>query len=424
MNVKFRVDRGRLVAALAGLAKVAPTKKTARKAVLRNARFCCDRGVLTVEATDTDSAAVFYLDALELAAQPPEPIAGLVDLSQFHRLARETARTPSIAVQFPAAGGLRVDGLGTLETKPDNEFPDFTLDNWQPAAAFTCNAAALAAAIRAVEFATDTDSSRYALGGIRLEFIGRPDQAAQLNLIATDGRRLAIARVAAGLTVGEELAAELTRAAESEWFTLPAKAAAAILAALSQKGGGDRVAIVEIVEQAAADDSPAQRRLRVTIADRAGNVIAVFGSRELEGRFPKWRDVLPADSDTGGTIAADGKAVDALRTAARLSCDENRGATVIFRGGRGFVIYRNRARGVRFCGWFNASTSPPPGCRGESRRLTIESRYFGDWLAATEQAAAGFACGWLFRQPRADGPIVLKTGCGGFEYVIMPLAKQ
>jgi len=74
--------------------------------------------------------------------------------------------------------------LGTLETKPDNEFPDFTLDNWQPAAAFTCNAAALAAAIRAVEFATDTDSSRYALGGIRLEFIGRPDQAAQLNLIA------------------------------------------------------------------------------------------------------------------------------------------------------------------------------------------------------------------------------------------------
>jgi hypothetical protein len=126
--------------------------------------------------------------------------------------------------------------------------------------------------------------------------------------------------------------------------------------------------------------------------------------------------------DSGGTITADGSAVDVLKTAARLTGEDNRGINVFFRGGRALVVYRDRIRGIKFGGGFSASTSPPPGCVRSSRRFTVDARYLLHWLENCQPAAAESG-GFIFRQPRAEGPIALSTAGGAFEYVLMPLSR-
>jgi DNA polymerase III sliding clamp (beta) subunit (PCNA family) len=457
MNVKFRVDRSRLVDGLATLAKAAPTGRgKSRRPVLNSARLTVDAGGLTLAATDLDVAAAVRLESFDMPELPPfavdYSIDRIVDLSQFSRLSRETARTPTIAIEFPQAGGVRVDGLATLATEPAAAFPDSPElaaadERWAAVAGWVGNAAELAAAISAVEFATDDSSSRYALGGVRLEFIGgEPMNAAELIAVATDGRRIAIARVGAGLEFSSEPGGKLSPALRNEpaaaGFILPAKAAAAFVYSLSRKAARSSVAILEIIEKEitrvhveppAAQDEPArepvrivERRIRLTIAERSGNVAAVFSSREIDGRFPSWRDIANGARGRSGTIAADNTLIDSLKTAIGLSCDDNRAVRLIVRDRGGVAIYRDKSRGIKFGGRFNAAPQAVAGWGGvrESRDILIDPRLLIEWLRACQPAAAQ-AGGFEFNQPKKDSAVYFQADrFGAFSFVIMPLYRE
>jgi|688.fasta_scaffold50629_5 hypothetical protein len=433
-NVKFRVDRSRLVSALRTIAAAAPSGKGKRiKPVLQAARITIDDRGLIATATDLDVAAACRIEIAETsgAIQPAER---LIDLALLSRLAKETAKTPTIAIEFPAAGGLRLDALGTL---PDvgGEFPEFAAEldgsaGFEPIAAWIGNAAELDQAIAAVEFATDPNSSRYALGSLCLEFIGGT-VAAELAAVATDGRRLAVARIAAGIQPGEiagsgRLDPALRYTEPAAAFLLPAKAAAAFSAAIPAGNRRDLVAVLELLQrpaavqpepQAANQASEPDRRLRLTIADNRGNVRAVLVSRETAGRFPKWREVCrPGEFKATGTIAADGATIAAFKQAIAILPADNRGSRFAIRGNRGFLIGLSRING-RFCGRFSGTAQPDGSA---SRSTVIDPALLFPWLVET-QPAAETAGGYRFSQAGKDQPIFLSAG-GGFDFVLMPMA--
>ena len=113
-----------------------------------------------------------------------------------------------------------------------------------------------------VAFCCDSSSTRYALGSVKLEC----DGANALDMIATDGRRLASYAISAKPTHAAQIAA-----------LIPSRAVKSIRGMIT---------VGAVLLQ--VDDR------NVYVTDQVGNRVIV---RQAEGRFPKWRDVVPDDKD-------------------------------------------------------------------------------------------------------------------------------
>ena len=115
--------------------------------------------------------------------------------------------------------------------------------------------------IRRTVYATDNESSRYALGGVLVEL-----SANGLTAVATDGRRLARQEGPAKSVGGHVSGDNMT--------IIPTKT-------------------MQLLERALADNDE-----NLQLAARENDVLVKSGgatiySRLVEGRFPKWRDVFP-----------------------------------------------------------------------------------------------------------------------------------
>ena len=155
------------------------------------------------------------------------------------------------------------------------EVPDFAAISYHVVAA-----ADLKKLIRRTIFATDVESTRYALGGVLVELT-----AESIAMVGTDGRRLA--RMSAPAD------AENQPPAPAGFPVIPVKA-------------------LKLIERNLADDDPP-----VHLTIQSGTAVlmrtesAVIYSRLVEGRFPRYQDVFPANVEvkipSGGWIVADGR---------------------------------------------------------------------------------------------------------------------
>jgi len=114
-------------------------------------------------------------------------------------------------------------------------------------------------------FATDSESSRYALGGVLVELTSDG-----ITAVATDGRRLAKQEGPAKSVGGHKSGENMT--------IIPTRA-------------------MQLIERALADN---EENLQLTA--RENDVLVRSGrttiySRLVEGRYPKWRDVFPRRDD-------------------------------------------------------------------------------------------------------------------------------
>ena len=119
--------------------------------------------------------------------------------------------------------------------------------------------------VRRTVFATDNESSRYALGGVLLEMEGD-----KIIAVGTDGRRLAKMEGPAHGVGGHQTANQTT--------IVPTRA-------------------MNLLERAVTDSDG-----EIQISARANDILIrsprfTIYSRLVEGRFPKWRDVFPRRSD-------------------------------------------------------------------------------------------------------------------------------
>ena len=147
-------------------------------------------------------------------------------------------------------------------------------------------------------FATESESSRFALGGIKLEADGD-----SLTAVGTDGRRLA-KMVGPVQAVGEPVGF-------GEATIVPSRS-------------------MQLIERIVADDDG-----EVQIAVRQSELLvktsrATVYTRLLEGRFPRWRDVFPQRDNSSQIELSVGPMQAAVRQAAIVTSDDSRGIDFTF----------------------------------------------------------------------------------------------
>ena len=167
--------------------------------------------------------------------------------------------------------------------------------------------------VRRTVYATDTESSRYALGGVLVEL-----SADGIVGVGTDGRRLARQQGPAEAVGGHQT---------GEHTVIPARA-------------------VQLMERAIADNDE-----NIQLAARENDVLlksqrTTIYSRLVEGRYPKWRDVFPHYEDMPRVELPVGPFYSAVRQAAIVTSEERRGVDFQFGDGTAGAC-RARRRGGR-----------------------------------------------------------------------------
>ena len=164
-------------------------------------------------------------------------------------------------------------------------------------------------------FATAKESSRYAINGVLWEVKGK-----KLILVATDGRRLARCRV-------DLQQAPAGEAAEKK-IIIPART----MGLLQKIGPREKETVaVKFVDN------------QVLLS--CANV--VISSNLVEGNFPKYEDIIPADYDKKLTLPTEG-ALSGVRRAALLTSEESKGIKLsVSREAIVFLRQLTRSRGRR-----------------------------------------------------------------------------
>ena len=156
--------------------------------------------------------------------------------------------------------------------------------------------------IQRTEFATDMESSRYALGGVLFEL-----EANKITAVGTDGRRLA----------------KMEGPAES------------VERPQNGRHDDDRSHAVAAVDRPRDLLMPTTKCISPLVATTCclRTPRATFYSRLVEGRFPRWRDVFPQRRDAPRIDMQVGPLHSALRQAAVVLSAESRGIDFTFADG-------------------------------------------------------------------------------------------
>ncbi len=263
-----------------------------------------------------------------------------------------------------------------LQSQNPDEFPEVA--DFEDNDYFEVTAGVMRELIKRTLFATDSESSRYALGGVLLEMEGD-----SIVAVGTDGRRLAKMQGALSKT-GNPSAGSAT--------IVPARA-------------------MQLIERILPEDS-----VKIQLAARANDLLirepgCVFYTRLVEGRFPKWRDVLPDRSDSNRIDIPVGPMYSALRQAAIVSSDESRGVDFTFN--QGSLVLSNSTAEVG-----QSRIEMPVPFDNDELTITLDHRYVADFLKVLQPDKT-----FTLDIENGDQAAYCVTD-DNYGYVIMPLAKD
>ena len=233
--------------------------------------------------------------------------------------------------------------------------------------------------IRRTIFATDLESARYALGGVLVEL-----SSESIAMVGTDGRRLA--RMVAPAEVENDPPAPIGTP------VIPVKA-------------------LKLIERNLVDDD-----VLVHLAIQSGTAIlirtesAVIYSRLVEGRFPRYQDVFPANVDVRIPLEA-GRLRLAVEQASIVTSDESRG--VDFQFSSGVLKLSSQAADVG-----SSHVDLPIAYDGKPVEITFDPRYLVDALRTLDDATPVTA-----ELIDSKNAAVFKTA-DHYTYVVMPLTRE
>lgn len=262
MQIKIKTTD--LLAVLSHVATVIPRRTP--KPILQCVRLEASDGTLTALGTDSEISVVGTADT------DTERQSGVV-VVQADRMLAVIREIPGELVDLEVIGGKLVIESGgsqfTLATEAADVFPSPETGIEGPTASVP--ATGLRDALRRTVIAVDDVSSRYALGGVQLT-LGE----SSATLVATDSRRLSVVEIEAAYS-GEPPSPQV----------IPIKAVNALVSILGKLGDSASVTVYLDAREAvfAAGDYLVRTRL-------------------VEGRFPAWQQVIPADAATRLTVDA------------------------------------------------------------------------------------------------------------------------
>jgi DNA polymerase-3 subunit beta len=373
--VKVTIPRETLISALADVSPVVPSRTP--QELLRNVLLTVIGGTATLIATDQEVG--IRREIKDTTAERDGSV--ILPPARLTAILREvTHDTVTLDIGQSSVTILSGGSRFTLSTVDANEFPEVA--RFKESAYITIKASALKRLISRVLFAADTESTRYALGGIAVDY---SHATKSLALVTTDGRRLAIAVAFAG-TVGT-----LDVMTPTNLPVIPMKAAIALSKALPDT------------------DAEVWLALGVNSVLAKCEGITVYG-RLIEGRFPQYMAVIPTDSTTTVTAVC-GPLYSAVRQAMVTLNEESRGAGFAFADGN-LKITSNAAEVG------DSEISIPVQIDGPELDTTFDPKYLGQFLAQCDRS---FQITGRF----TDGDSAALYSCGeDYRYVVMPLARD
>lgn len=370
--MRLTCDREKTLAAFQSAAAVAPARSP--KPILQNVKLDAREGGAVLLATDLEVGIRVEVPGVEAEA----PGSVVLPIARFGSILRESADA-KLSLESDGSGVVVRGERAEFRLPAENpaEFPavsDFTEEKYH-----VLPARLLQQIIRRTAFATDNESSRYALGGVLLELA-----ADKITAVGTDGRRLAMMEAPAQSVGGHAT--------------------------------GDNMTIVPTRSMHLIEKLLSEPDAEIRIAARANEVLvksprATLYTRLVEGRFPKWRDVFPKRPDAVRIEMPVGPLYSAVRQAAIVTSEESRGVDFTF--GDGKLILAGRAPELG-----QSRVELPIAYDGAAVSISLDPRFFNDFLKVLEAEST-----FTLEIKDAESAAVCHTG-DGYSYVIMPLARD
>lgn len=320
----------------------------------------------TVSATDLEISLVYNVSGIKEASGEPVCIPAAELLSILRELDDETISIES------TQGGIRISGLTSefeLQTTAADEFPSIATEIKYPS---SINAGVLAKLISCTSFAVAKENSRYALSSVAFDLNGK------ITAVATDGKRLAM----------HPGAASIHEKSES-------------LALLSPKSLSALARIIidpeESVEFECGKDSAVFKVAKATL-----------WTRLVEGRFPRYIDVLPPPAKHKIPLPV-GKFCTLLRQAKILTSEESKGVEFEFASGTLTLKSISSQRGK--------SAVRMPVAFDDELKTTLDPQYVLDGMRVLD--AESSVTLELVDKKRA---VLFRQG--DFQFVVMPLTRE
>lgn len=344
------------------------------KAILQNVKIECTDSACVLTATDMEVGIRVVVGDVKIETAG----SAVIPVTRLSMILRES-RDETLNINATPDKTI-IKGKGSkfeLQAHNPDEFPDVA--DFEAKDYYELPANVLRELIKRTLFATDAESSRYALGGVKLEM-----EEGKLVAIGTDGRRLAVQQ--------GKIEVVGTPADTGTSTIVPSRSMQLIDRILPDSD--DKVQI-----------SPQANELLVRSPD------GIFFTRLVEGRYPKWRDVIPKREDGHKIEIAVGPMYQSLRQAAIVSSDESRGVDFTF--GEGSLVLSNTTAEVG-----ESRVEMPVPYDGESMTITLDHRYVADFLKVLQPDKT-------FTFDIKDGEQAAYCSTEDeYGYVIMPLSKD
>ncbi len=371
--MKIISNRQQLLNAFQTAASVAPTRSP--KPILQNVKLVAEDGHATLSATDTEVGIQLRVEGIEVVS----PGALVLPVSRVGSILRESIDEQ---LEISTDGNtIEINGSRSkfkLAAEDPAAFPEVI--SFEEESYHVVSAKLLKDLSSRTLFATDSDSSRYALGGVLLVM-----EDEKIIAVGTDGRRLAKMEGPAKSVNGHGQSDNAT--------IVPARA-------------------MHLIERALPSDDSAE----IFLAARVNDILikspdATIYARLVDGRFPNWQDVVAERPDMQTIHLPVGPFHAALRQASIVASEESRG--VEFRFDDDSLVLEGETAEVG-----ESRVEIPIDYAGDAITLSLDHRFVVDFLKVLA-SEANVAVGVKDNEQPAD----FRTD-DGYHYVVMPLTRE
>ena len=368
--MKIIGNRDKLASAFQLAATIAQSKSP--KEILHNVKIESTSDRSTLMATDSEAGIRIEVDGIEVLAEGK----ALFNVSRVGQILKES--NDELLTIESDDNKILIKGQHSefkLPSANPDEYP--TVSGFEEERYHEVSARLFKEMVRRTSFATDTDSTRFALGGVLLELTGD-----SVIAVGTDGRRLARMEGTGKSVGGHETIGSTT--------IVPVRSML-----LMERSIGDKD---EVIHVASRGNDILIRSNRCTMY-----------SRLVEGRYPNWRQVIPDRTDGINIDMTVGPYYNVIRQAAIVADQESRGLDLEF--GNGVLLLSAKSADLG-----QSRVEMPINYDGEPIRMKLDFRFLSDFLRVLEPERH-FTMNIINSTSSA-----LLTTDDGYAYVVMPMA--
>lgn len=347
-------------------------------------------GDLTLSGTDAEIALKLTLTQVDVQ----KPGEALIPADKLKSIVAAEEGEPTLTIEVDddichikgADAHFKVFGYPANDFPPIPDFAGVVAGNMgepKAKAVMTHPAGSLAQLVARTSFAVARENSRYAINGVLMKRDGK-----RLEMVATDGRRLALARAA--LSGGDKDAKAVS-------CIIPTKALGVLQRLIASHDEPVQIAVTD-----------AQILFSFGTAGSPGRAVLV--SNLVEGSFPPYEDVLPKDSDKKVTFDRDVIA-SAVRRAALLTNEESRGVRLAFKSKGKTLELSSRAAEV---GEANIRVDVT-AYEGDDLEIGFNPQFIVDAMKVIQDPEV------IMELKAPNKPGLIKSGTD-FLYVVMPVS--